>query len=103
VASDRYDISAKADGEITPLERGPMALSLLEDGFRLAVHHEAKDEQGIALTTGKFFHPAMSTEGLGDRQSVGRRRIRDGPHVPKSLRSVLCESTLVQPHKVVRL
>jgi uncharacterized protein (TIGR03435 family) len=53
VESDRYDIIAKADGEITTSERGPMLLALLEERFKLAVHHESKDEAGVALTTGK--------------------------------------------------
>jgi len=53
VESERYDIIAKADGEIAPAERGPMLKALLEDRFKLAVHHEAKEEPGIALTKGK--------------------------------------------------
>jgi uncharacterized protein (TIGR03435 family) len=69
-ASDRYDISAKADGEITLLERGPMVLALLEERFKLAVHHEAKDEQGIALTTGK--HPPEVKPANGGEQTFGR-------------------------------
>ena len=51
--TDRYDISAKADGEIAPADRGPMVMAFLEDRFKLAVHHEQKEEAGFALTTGK--------------------------------------------------
>ncbi len=53
VESERYDVIAKADGEITPAERGPMLMALLQDRFKLTVHHEAKEEPGIALTKGK--------------------------------------------------
>ncbi|HXB69771.1 MAG TPA: TIGR03435 family protein [Candidatus Acidoferrales bacterium] len=52
VESDRYDIIAKADGEIAPVERNPMVLALLEGRFKLAIHHESKDESGIALVKG---------------------------------------------------
>jgi uncharacterized protein (TIGR03435 family) len=51
--SERYDISAKADGEIKPAERDAMVIALLEDRFKVAVHHEKKEESGLALTTGK--------------------------------------------------
>jgi uncharacterized protein (TIGR03435 family) len=52
VDQDRYDIVAKADGEIMPDERGPMLTGLLELRFKLTTHHESKDESGIALVKG---------------------------------------------------
>jgi hypothetical protein len=38
------------------------------------------------------FHPAMGTQGLGNRQSVGRSGVFDRPHVPKGPRPVLRKS-----------
>jgi bla regulator protein blaR1 len=51
--SDRYDIVAKAEGEISPSERGQMIMTLLEDRFKFAVHREAKEIPGLALAPGK--------------------------------------------------
>jgi uncharacterized protein (TIGR03435 family) len=53
VRSDRFDVIAKADGAIAPEERGPMLMAVLEDRFRLAAHHESREEAGIALRAGK--------------------------------------------------
>jgi Protein of unknown function (DUF3738) len=70
VESERYDIIAKADGEITLAERGPMVMALLEDRFKLAVHHEAKEEAGIALTKGKQMPDVKPAKG--GEQTLGR-------------------------------
>ena len=70
--TDRYDISAKADGEIAPVDRDTMIMAFLVDRFKLAVHHEQKEEAGLALTTGKQppnVKPA--TEGEATRISPG--------------------------------
>jgi uncharacterized protein (TIGR03435 family) len=70
VESERYDVIAKADGEITTAERGPMLMALLEDRFKLAVHHEAREEPGIALTKGKQLPDVKpAKEGV---QTLGR-------------------------------
>ncbi len=53
VTSQCFNIVAKAEGEISADERGPMVSALLEDRFRLSLHHETKEEPGIALTSGK--------------------------------------------------
>ena len=63
VESERYDVIAKADGEITPAERGPMLMALLQDRFKLTVHHEAKEEPGIALTKGKQLPDVKPAKG----------------------------------------
>jgi uncharacterized protein (TIGR03435 family) len=80
--SDRYDISAKADGEIMPADRGPMTMALLEDRFKLAVHHEQKEESGLALTIGKHppdLKPAKESEGTlispGERGQINFRNV----------------------------
>ena len=72
--ADRYDISAKADGEIAPADRGPMVMAFLEDRFKLAVHHEQKEESGLALTTGKQLpNVKPATEGEAALISPGER------------------------------
>lgn len=68
--SDRYDVIAKADGEFTSSDRGPMLTALLEDRFKLAIHHESKDEPGIALAKGKQ-QPDVTPAKDGER-IVGR-------------------------------
>jgi uncharacterized protein (TIGR03435 family) len=43
IASDRFDIEAKASGNPSTRQmQGPMLLALLEDRFKLAVHRETK-------------------------------------------------------------
>jgi uncharacterized protein (TIGR03435 family) len=53
--SDRYDITAKAEGEgkITPDELRRMLQALLTDRFQLKVHHEAQEAPIYALVVGK--------------------------------------------------
>jgi uncharacterized protein (TIGR03435 family) len=83
VTSERYDVIAKADGEIKGDERGPMLMALLEDRFRLAVHHESREQSGLALTKGKQepdVKPAKEGEQvfgrLDERRQVIFRNVR---------------------------
>ena len=69
VESDRYDIVAKADGEIAADELNPMVLAMLGDRFKLAIHHESKDESGIALVKGGRT-PAMETAPEGEQTAI---------------------------------
>jgi uncharacterized protein (TIGR03435 family) len=52
--SDHYDITAKADGN-PPVEMmlGPMLQTLLEDRFKLKLHHETREVPVYALTVVK--------------------------------------------------
>lgn len=78
VESDRYDIIAKAEGEIAPAARGPMVLALLEDRFKLAIHHESKDENGMALVNGgrtPDIEAAPDGEQTAIQMNEGRRVI----------------------------
>jgi uncharacterized protein (TIGR03435 family) len=70
VKSDRFDIVAKAEGKIPPAELGPMLMMLLEDRFKLTVHHETKEESGIVLTKGK--QPPVLKTSEGGEQVLGR-------------------------------
>jgi uncharacterized protein (TIGR03435 family) len=65
VESSRYDIKAKTEGEFTAAERGPMQMALLQDRFQLAVHHETKEEQGIAVTKGND-RPTSSPQAMAN-------------------------------------
>jgi uncharacterized protein (TIGR03435 family) len=71
IASDRFDISAKAEGDLPPGAAGPptqmflMLRSLLADRFKLVAHEETRDQPIYALrldrTDGKLgpnLHPA---------------------------------------------
>ncbi len=51
--TDRYDIVAKAAGEVAPRERMQMVMALLEDRFKLAIHHATKEASGLSLVAGK--------------------------------------------------
>lgn len=51
--TDRYDIVAKAGGNIPPNQMRPMLQTLMEDRFQLKVHRETKELPIYALVTGK--------------------------------------------------
>jgi uncharacterized protein (TIGR03435 family) len=77
VESDRYDVIAKADGEFTSSGRGPMLMALLEDRFKLVIHHESKDEPGIALAKGK---QPPDVKPAKDGERVVGRVVRSDDH-----------------------
>ncbi|MDR3699324.1 MAG: TIGR03435 family protein [Candidatus Sulfopaludibacter sp.] len=49
----RFDIAAKYPPDTKPEERSLMLRSLLEDRFKLAVHHDSKEMPGFALVVAK--------------------------------------------------
>ncbi len=59
--SDRFDISAKADGRFSQaMMNGPMLQALLEDRFKLKLHRESRVVSVYALTVAKVgpkLHP----------------------------------------------
>ena len=51
IASDRYDIEAKAEGNVSVQEmEGPMLQRLLEDRFKLSFHREIRQVPGYELS-----------------------------------------------------
>ena len=79
-STDRYDVIAVSDADIAPNERNQIVMALLEDRFRLAVHHEPKEEQGLALGVGKKspkLDPAKDGEVTSFRAD-GQREIFNG-------------------------
>ena len=61
INSDHYQISARADGNASQgMMNGPMFQALLEDRFRLKLHHESREIPVYALTVargGPKLHP----------------------------------------------
>jgi uncharacterized protein (TIGR03435 family) len=54
INSDLYQIDAKADGARGQgVMRGPMLQTLLEDRFKLKIHHETREVPAYALTVAK--------------------------------------------------
>ena len=54
INSVRYQIDAKANGAVGQgMMRGPMLQTLLEDRFKLKIHHEAREVPASALTVAK--------------------------------------------------
>ncbi len=55
IGSEKYDISAKAEGEgdVTPEQLKPMMQGLLADRFKLTLHRETKELPVYALVVGK--------------------------------------------------
>ncbi len=74
IYTDRYDIVAKAAGDADMTEMyGPMMQSLLEERFRLKIHHEVRDRPVFLLT-------------VASRKLVPAK---EGSCVPVDLRQVL--------------
>jgi uncharacterized protein (TIGR03435 family) len=77
VSSDRYDIVAKSDTDFEPGQRNQAVMALLAERFQLAVHHEAREEAGLAIATGKQA-PELSPAKEGaatDIRLAGRRQL----------------------------
>lgn len=51
--SERYDIEAKASGDLTTASMRPMVQALLEDRLQLKFHHETKEAAEYALVVGE--------------------------------------------------
>lgn len=66
IASERYDVTAKAEAgvSLTYEELKPRLQLLLEQRFKLAVHREVKDTQGYALVAAKS-GPKLKKAGPG--------------------------------------
>jgi len=62
IDSDRYQISAKAEGAVSrDVMNGPMLQALLEERFQLRIHRETREVPIYALTVAKSglkLHPA---------------------------------------------
>jgi uncharacterized protein (TIGR03435 family) len=53
IDSDKFDITAKADGPATDDEMKRMMQTLLADRFRLSLHHQEKELKAFVLTVAK--------------------------------------------------
>jgi uncharacterized protein (TIGR03435 family) len=63
-----YDIEGKPDHKVTQPECRAMVQSMLEDRFKLKVHHEMREVAAYALLVGKYgpkLQPAKSVEAGG--------------------------------------
>jgi uncharacterized protein (TIGR03435 family) len=82
VNSDRYQITATADGN-QPVEmvRGPMLQALLEDRFRLKIHTETREIPVYALTVAKG-GPRLNPSKEGSCTPVDRTKLPSLPPAP---------------------
>jgi uncharacterized protein (TIGR03435 family) len=64
--TDQFDLVAKAPADATPELLRLMPLALLEDRFKLVVHHDTRPFPRYALTAGK--HPQLK-EAMGGGES----------------------------------
>ncbi len=53
VSSERYDITAKAEGAASPEQLKPMLQALLAERFQMTFHRETKEVMGYVLVLGK--------------------------------------------------
>jgi uncharacterized protein (TIGR03435 family) len=77
MADLRFDITAKYPPDMNKDDRPIMLRTLLEDRFKLAVHHETKDMPGYALVVAKGgfkLKPVEKTGSSGTSNNGGRVR-----------------------------
>jgi len=73
----RFDIAAKYPPDTKEEDRALMLRTLLEDRFKLAVHHDSKELQGFALVVAKSgfkLKPVESAGGSSTKDYGGRVR-----------------------------
>lgn len=75
IATDRFEITAKADGEIARDGMKPLMQSLLQDRFKLKFHKETKEAPIYALVVGKNGHKMKAAEGDRGMMRMGRGQI----------------------------
>lgn len=76
--SEKYDITAKAEGPDNPDQLKVMMQSLLADRFKLTFHRETREMPVYALVPGKNgpkLHTAEVSDGKGRRFRIGRGQI----------------------------
>ena len=86
--SDRYEISAKAEGDPPRAQMmGPMLQTLLEDRFKVRVHTELRDTPVYALTVAKGDPKLRPSKGGScapmDLTNLPGRVARPGEPIPK--------------------
>jgi len=72
---DRYDVVAKVEADVEPNERLRMVRALLEERFKLSVHHEAKEQLAFALVSkseGAKWVPSKEEDATSIQSSQGR-------------------------------
>lgn len=67
--TERYNIVAKAEGEVPANDRNGAVMALLEERFKLVAHREKKEASGMALTVGKK-PPAMQRSEQGTSSQI---------------------------------
>lgn len=75
LASDRWDINAKADGLPAQVPRETMQAmmqGLLADRFQLKLHKESKELPAYALVAGKGPHKMKASQSTGERRQMFR-------------------------------
>jgi uncharacterized protein (TIGR03435 family) len=73
VRAERFDIAAKADGDLSPDELGPMLRKLLKDRFQLDVRREVRIGRAFALVASKS-GPKLRGSQAAERHLVRLRR-----------------------------
>jgi uncharacterized protein (TIGR03435 family) len=85
LATDRFDIVAKAEGvpdQLTPEQFRPMLVALIEDRFQLKIHRETKEMPVYALVVAKNGTKLKANAGEpGPRLRMGRGQL-NGTKVP---------------------
>lgn len=92
IKSDRYTISAKAEGYVKPgVMNGPMLQTLLEDRFKLKIHRETRTVPEYALTIAKN---GPKLERFSEESCTPIDRDRSSPVPVPPSQKPLCKSLI---------
>jgi uncharacterized protein (TIGR03435 family) len=95
IGTDRYDITAKAEGNATDAQIKLMVQTLLADRFKLKLHHESKELSAYVISVGKTA-PKLFPPKDGETHSI-RFAQQMGPNQkPVSYRVIATRFTLTQ-------
>jgi uncharacterized protein (TIGR03435 family) len=81
IDTDRFDINAVASENVAPEQTLLMLRSLLEDRFKLKIHHLPKDSDVFVLRVGKDGFRMQAAQNAGDKHGVQmeQRRVYSNP------------------------
>ena len=87
LGSLNFDITAKYPPDASPEDRQIMLQTLLEDRFKLTIHHETKEMPGYALVQAKGgikLHPVEKTGASSSNSNGGRIQTLKATNIPMS-------------------
>ena len=95
IGIDRYDVVAKAEGNVSDAQMKLMMQTLLAERFKLKLHHEAKELSAYVISTGKT-GPRLFPPKDGETHALRIAPQMDANQKPVSYRVIATRFTIAQ-------